>query len=63
MSKSHFSPRRIKKIVQGKVMYVILDGDLEVYSSKNFFETIQVLDSLQHQHSQKEYKFTVKEIE
>ncbi len=62
MSKSHFMPGRIKKIVQGKVNYVILDGDLEVYSSKNFFETIHVLDSLQRQNSQKEYKFTVTEV-
>lgn len=63
MLKSHFSPGRMKKIVQGKVNYVILEGDLEVYSSKNFFETIQVLDSLQRQNIEKEYKFTVMEVE
>lgn len=63
MSKTHFSPGRMKKIVQGKAIYVILDGGFEVYSSKNFFETIQVLDSLQRSNSEKEYKFTVMEVE
>lgn len=62
MLKSHFSPGRIKKIVQGKVQYVIIDGGLEVYSSKNFFETIQLLDSLQRRNTEKEYKFIVREV-
>ena len=62
MSKSHFLPGRAKKIAQGKVNYVVLDGNLEVYSSKNFFEAIQALDSLQRQNPQTEYKFAVTEV-
>ena len=63
MSKSHFSPGRIKKIAQGKVNYVILCGDLECYSSNNFLDAVQFLDFLQRQHPILEYKFTVKELE
>lgn len=63
MTKSHFSPGRIKKIAQGKVNYVILCGDLECYSSKNFLEAVQFLDVLQRQHPEFEYKFTVTEVE
>ena len=62
MSNSHFSPGRVKKIAQGKVNYVIFDGNLEVYSSKNFFEAIQALDSFQCQNPQTEYKFVVTEV-
>lgn len=63
MAKNHFSLGRMKKIVQGKVNFVILSDDLEVYSSNNFFEVIHYLDVIQRQNPQIEYKFTVKEIE
>lgn len=62
MSKSHFSPGRIKKIIQGKVSYVILCGELEVYSSNNLIETIEFLDFLKRQHPPLEYKIIVKEL-
>lgn len=62
MSKTKSALKRMKNIYQGKVLYVIQCDGLEVFSSNNFFDTIQYLDSVQLQHPSYEYKIIVKEL-
>lgn len=57
-----FSPKRMKKVAQGKVMFTIMLGNEEVFSSKNFAVAVQMADQLQKANPKNDYKMICTEV-
>lgn len=57
-----FSPKRAKAVVQGKVVFAIMDGKNVVFTHKNFAVAVQQADQLQRANPHIKYTMTVTEV-
>ena len=56
-----YSRKRLKQIIDGKVLYcILLDGEV-IFSSKSFMVAVQYADQLQKDNPDKKYEMKLQE--
>lgn len=58
-----FSPKRLKQLAEGKVVYQILDGEKVLFQHKSFIVAVQMADQMQKTNPSNNYTMKVVALE